>query len=47
MMQPITPDMVKSDPNIREIIIKRQQRYQIANQTPTNPHIISLFEALK
>ncbi|MDD3262705.1 MAG: hypothetical protein PHR61_02560 [Candidatus Absconditabacteria bacterium] len=46
-MQFITPDMVKSDPNIRNIIIRRQQRYKNLGQTPTNPHIISLFDALK
>jgi len=46
-MEFITPDMVKSDPNIRNIVTNWQHRYQKLNQTPDNPHIISLFEALK
>lgn len=46
-MKFITPDMVKSDENIRNIVTRRQQRYKNLNQTPTNPHIISLFAALK
>ena len=47
MLQSITPDMMKADPEIKKIIIKRQQRYKDLNQTPSDPHIISLFEALK
>lgn len=43
----VTPDMVKSDQNIRNIIIQWKQRYERLNQTPDNPHIVSLFEVLK
>ncbi len=42
----VTPEMVKSDEKIKKLVIERQQRYIDLNQTPDNPHIISLFEAL-
>jgi hypothetical protein len=47
IMEFITTDMVKSDPKTKELIESWNQRYINLKQEPTNPHIISLFEALK
>jgi len=47
IMKFISPDMVKTDPKVKELVLKRQQKYQRLNQTPKDSHIIALFNALK
>lgn len=45
-LQLITPETVKSDPNIKKRIIYRRQRYKDLEQEPKDNHIIELFKAL-